>query len=248
MPKMDGLELHRRIEEETDVDVPFILLTGKEDEDVAIKALNQGIDRYSKKGNKDVRQVSGNSSSVEGSFFKSLAMEVVQEIEMDRRGSEWVEIYSDTIPLLEKMLDGGIEEIRPSINLDEVPPISYPEAESEIGVPADEAIEILESLVEEKVLSEEFSEKIFVCPRCNTAHLRFRTRCPYCGSQALSKKEALEHLSCGNIALREEFRFEGDELICPKCNKELESIGVDYTRAGIRYLCEDCEEKFDRPE
>ncbi|MFW6385761.1 MAG: response regulator [Candidatus Hadarchaeota archaeon] len=107
MPKMDGLELHRRIEEETDVDVPFILLTGKEDEDVAIKALNQGIDRYSKKGNKDVRQVSGNSSSVEGSFFKSLAMEVVQEIEMDRRGSEWVEIYSDTIPLLEKMLDGG---------------------------------------------------------------------------------------------------------------------------------------------
>ncbi len=48
MPEMDGLRLLRRIREK-DTTVPFIMLTGKGNEAVAIEALNLGADRYFRK-------------------------------------------------------------------------------------------------------------------------------------------------------------------------------------------------------
>ncbi|RZN45181.1 PAS domain S-box protein [archaeon] len=48
MPKMDGLELLRRIRE-NDAEMPFILFTGKGREEVAIEALNHGANRYIQK-------------------------------------------------------------------------------------------------------------------------------------------------------------------------------------------------------
>ncbi len=47
MPEMDGLQLLEIIRRETDI--PFILLTGKGREEVAIRALNLGADRYMQK-------------------------------------------------------------------------------------------------------------------------------------------------------------------------------------------------------
>ncbi len=48
MPGMNGLDLLKRIRENWDL--PFIIFTGKGREEVAIKALNLGADRYIKKG------------------------------------------------------------------------------------------------------------------------------------------------------------------------------------------------------
>ncbi|MEF8976962.1 MAG: PAS domain S-box protein [Halapricum sp.] len=49
MPGMDGLALLERLRERGD-DVPFIIFTGKGREEVAIRALNLGADRYLQKG------------------------------------------------------------------------------------------------------------------------------------------------------------------------------------------------------
>jgi len=49
MPSMDGLDLLKIIKEEN-IDVPFIIFTGRSREEVVIKALNLGADSYLRKG------------------------------------------------------------------------------------------------------------------------------------------------------------------------------------------------------
>ncbi len=50
MPGKDGLEFLEKIRKEKDKKTPFIIFTGKGREEVAIKALNLGADRYLQKG------------------------------------------------------------------------------------------------------------------------------------------------------------------------------------------------------
>ncbi len=50
MPCMNGLEFLEKVREERDNDIPFIIFTGKGREEVAMKALNLGADRYMQKG------------------------------------------------------------------------------------------------------------------------------------------------------------------------------------------------------
>ncbi len=67
MPEMDGLQLLESIRKETDI--PFILFTGKGREEVAIRALNLGADRYMQKSH-DVR-----------TQYQMLAKVIAQEVE-----------------------------------------------------------------------------------------------------------------------------------------------------------------------
>lgn len=50
MPNINGLELLRKVKKERNLDIPFIMFTGKGREEVAIEALNLGTDRYLQKG------------------------------------------------------------------------------------------------------------------------------------------------------------------------------------------------------
>ncbi|MFW6375830.1 MAG: PAS domain S-box protein [Thermoplasmatota archaeon] len=50
MPKMDGLEFLKVIREKRGLDIPFIMFTGRGREEVAMKALNLGANRYLQKG------------------------------------------------------------------------------------------------------------------------------------------------------------------------------------------------------
>ncbi len=49
MPDIDGVEFLEEIREGRDMDIPFIIFTGRGREEVAMKALNLGADRYIKK-------------------------------------------------------------------------------------------------------------------------------------------------------------------------------------------------------
>lgn len=55
MPGMDGLELLKEIREREN-DIPFIIFTGKGREEIAMKALNLGADRYFRKGGDPIAQ------------------------------------------------------------------------------------------------------------------------------------------------------------------------------------------------
>ena len=50
MPEMNGLDFLEEVREKREMDIPFIIFTGKGREEVAMKALNLGADRYIRKG------------------------------------------------------------------------------------------------------------------------------------------------------------------------------------------------------
>ncbi len=50
MPEIDGLDFLEEIRNKREMDIPFIMFTGKGREEVAMKALNLGADRYLQKG------------------------------------------------------------------------------------------------------------------------------------------------------------------------------------------------------
>ncbi|WGI17866.1 PAS domain S-box protein [Methanonatronarchaeum sp. AMET-Sl] len=80
MPDIDGLEFLELIREDRESDIPFILFTGKGREEVAMKALNLGADRYLQKGG-DPR-----------SQFGVLAQAIIQEVEDWKRQKETKQI------------------------------------------------------------------------------------------------------------------------------------------------------------
>lgn len=57
MSKMNGIELLRLLRSDTSKKVPFILLTGRGDENIVIEALNSGVNYYLKKGDDNVDEL-----------------------------------------------------------------------------------------------------------------------------------------------------------------------------------------------
>lgn len=71
-------------------------------------------------------------------------------------------------------------------------------------------------------------------------HLQVRSQCPECGSLGAERHKVLEHFPCGMIDREENFRAENGDLVCPKCNKRLELIGMDYRSLGAMFVCQSC--------
>ncbi|HHN81295.1 MAG TPA: PAS domain S-box protein, partial [Methanomicrobia archaeon] len=80
MPKMDGLELLRRIRE-NDAEIPFILFTGKGREEVAIEALNHGANRYIQKKGDPATQYAMLKDAVIREIRSNRAHEALRESE-----------------------------------------------------------------------------------------------------------------------------------------------------------------------
>ncbi|MFP4545966.1 MAG: PAS domain S-box protein [Methanomassiliicoccales archaeon] len=73
MPGMDGLEFLRSLRNDRESDLPFVMFTGKGREEVAMKALNLGANRYLQKGGDP------------GIQYSLLAAAIEQEVEHHRR-------------------------------------------------------------------------------------------------------------------------------------------------------------------
>jgi hypothetical protein len=60
--------------------------------------------------------------------------------------------------------------------------------------------------------------------------------CSECENPILQKNVIIEHLNCRHSDFQSNFE-KGEKLVCPKCNKDLKQIGVDYARVGSGYQC-----------
>lgn len=65
MPDMNGLKFLETVKEEKEIDIPFIMFTGKGREEVAMEALNMGAERYLKKGGDPKSQYAVLSDAIE---------------------------------------------------------------------------------------------------------------------------------------------------------------------------------------
>ncbi len=98
-----------------------------------------------------------------------------------------------------------------------------------------------------KFIDVKLVDRINVCPVCQHTHILFSERCPRCSSANIKQFDMIHHFRCANISSEMSYLKEG-RMICPKCNKELFHIGVDYDRPIGIYQCEECSLQFTQPE
>jgi hypothetical protein len=107
----------------------------------------------------------------------------------------------------------------------------------------------LDNLVALNYVSKDPAELTFSCPRCRSAQLRVHFICQNCRVSDFVKGKVIEHNKCGHSDLEENFVIQSkeDKMICPKCNKQLRLIGVDYFRLESAFKCKHCSMVFSNP-
>lgn len=106
--------------------------------------------------------------------------------------------------------------------------------------PYEELKQILDMLEQEGVLTREPFSSTLKCRFCSSYRLTTRFICTICRSSNVTRGRVIEHLVCGNIDLDEKYITTDGSLVCKKCRKRVNAIGVDYSRPGFFYKCADC--------
>jgi hypothetical protein len=102
-------------------------------------------------------------------------------------------------------------------------------------------LKILRELEKEGFLTSELLESILQCPNCHATEFSIQLSCTICKSTNITRGSVIEHLSCGNIDLDTKYAQQEDNtLVCSKCGKRLNAIGVDYAKPGVFYKCLNC--------
>jgi len=148
--------------------------------------------------------------------------------------------------LVTEMLAGNIVDIRPQLDLASLLGFFYPYIESVLEVKGEEAVSVLESLVDRDILKRNFFDKFLRCLQCQSVNLRPSTHCARCGSGNIARGRILEHFTCKHVGLEDEYISKG-RYICPKCHQELRTIGSDYQSLGLLCKCRDCDNVFNQP-
>jgi len=107
-------------------------------------------------------------------------------------------------------------------------------------------METLSFLESQHLLTPAFVSKAHYCSHCGSAFLNFKESCTHCSSDDLTLDELVHHFKCAYTAEMSEFK-QGDQLQCPKCERQLRHIGVDYDKPSMVYHCNQCSHTFQDP-
>jgi len=102
---------------------------------------------------------------------------------------------------------------------------------------------VLDLLESQSLISGRFITKAHFCCHCECAFLNFKEVCPQCNSDHLNSDELIHHFKCSHVAEASEYEQEG-EMVCPKCDRKLKHIGVDYDKPSIVHHCNECNNRF----
>jgi len=141
--------------------------------------------------------------------------------------------------LMQDIMSGKIGEVKPVSNPATKDGFGYPQAEKILETTTSEVVDTLEFMANEDILERNLHENYSFCPKCQSSNLKSGLCCPKCGAANISKGRILEHLSCRNNSLEEDYANNG-KYVCPKCQQELRFLGTDYRSLGISYKCREC--------
>lgn len=148
--------------------------------------------------------------------------------------------------LLETFLDNSSLELQPTFSWEEG--FRYPNVEKITGLDSIDAKVLLETLSKYGILSRKAFDSALACPNCGSFKIRVRYRCPYCSSFSIQKSNFIECFLCGTIDTEEYFSGvyygEPDKYYCPKCEKELKGLSLDYRKILAQNRCENCKKIF----
>ncbi|MBS7656327.1 MAG: response regulator [Candidatus Bathyarchaeia archaeon] len=210
LPDMTGLDLLRELRRQS-ISKPIVFVTGKGNEEIAVEAMKLGAKDYITKDNILTRRMTEciNEILLESSLPEGVDLEAAKEIYRILKENSSIKIEVSATPH------------------------SIPDSQIPISI----LLSSLMRMAEKGLLKKEPAHSSISCPSCSSLSMSVNVRCPDCGSRLIESGEALEHMTCGHVAFRSEFEKSITALICPKCNKELRMIGVDYRRIGNWYKC-----------
>jgi hypothetical protein len=107
------------------------------------------------------------------------------------------------------------------------------------------ALRILKIAENEGLFTSMFNERIYLCTNCSGGYLNYREVCPQCNSSHSKTEDLVHHFPCAYVGPINDFKNTiDDELNCPKCNKTLRHIGVDYDKPSVLHTCQKCSHQF----
>ncbi|NER17369.1 TackOD1 domain-containing metal-binding protein [Spongiivirga citrea] len=104
-------------------------------------------------------------------------------------------------------------------------------------------LSMLEKSVECGHLSTNLKDFVHLCKRCHGNYLNFVEACPKCDSIDIKAQDIVHHFVCAHVAPEKDFKTK-DGLACPKCDKQLRHIGIDYDKPSSMYSCNCCNHEF----
>lgn len=111
------------------------------------------------------------------------------------------------------------------------------------------ALDILDMAEQEGFLTSSYIDSFYTCNNCYNSYLLFRETCPNCQSADIESEEQIHHFPCAYVGPISDFKSGSDPtaLECPKCERTLEHIGVDYDKPSIIFTCNRCNHIFQDP-
>jgi hypothetical protein len=209
---------------------PIFLINYKESKDPFLNYLHDGL-VYSYDQIKELAEV------VKQIFFKTTQLDYQLIPSFEAQAMKKVLNY---------MYTRDLKTLKPYVDLNSIIGYTFPE----ISVNFDDAeeaqvLEILEWAEREGLIWPDFHERIYLCNQCSSGFLSYREVCPHCNSSNSKSEDLVHHFPCAFIGPISDFKNPIDNtLTCPKCNKGLRHIGVDYDKPSIIHHCNNCDNNF----
>ncbi len=138
-------------------------------------------------------------------------------------------------------------EVSPVITAKSVSGFIYPLLETVTQGNDSSFFNILDYLETQKLIVGDFISHCHLCCQCHCAFLNFKEICPQCKSEDINSEELIHHFKCAHVAKKSAFQH-NDSLSCPKCDRELKHIGVDYDKPSVINHCNQCASDFQEAE
>ncbi|MBN2237555.1 MAG: hypothetical protein JW729_08335 [Bacteroidales bacterium] len=103
----------------------------------------------------------------------------------------------------------------------------------------EDMFKILDELETKEYVRPRYEDIVHLCSNCYSAFINYREVCSKCGSSDLYMENLIHHFVCAKVGPESDF-ITGNQMVCPKCNKLLHHIGVDYDKPSLVYTCNNC--------
>jgi len=103
----------------------------------------------------------------------------------------------------------------------------------------EDMFKIIDELEAKEFIRPRYEDIVHLCSNCYSAFLNYREVCSKCSSSDLYMENIIHHFVCAKVGPESDF-VSGNQMVCPKCNKLLHHIGVDYDKPSMVYTCNSC--------